>query len=157
SAGQFFTDEALVVVRDRALDGVVRRNASLDEDAAALRPTPRAPGHLTQELKAALGSAEVREVDADVGVDDAHERHVGEVESLRDHLRPEEDVDLATAHAIEDLGVRPLGAGRIDIHARNARRGKALGEHPLNLLRAEPSLTHDSAAAAIAAAPRRLT
>ena len=32
---------------------------------------------------------------ADVGVDHADERHVGEVQPLGDHLRAEQDVDLA--------------------------------------------------------------
>jgi hypothetical protein len=40
-------------------------------------------------------------VQAGVGVHDAHEHHRGEVESLGDHLRADEDVDLAVAEGIE--------------------------------------------------------
>ena len=46
------------------------------------------------------------------------------------------------ADAVEDLGVRPLAARRVDVHARDARRRKAVGEQALDLLRAESALAH---------------
>ena len=134
--------ERVIVVRHGAPHRVVRRHARLDDHLAALRPAPRAARDLAQELEAPLGRAEVRQVDPDVRVDDADERHVREVEPLRDHLRAEENVDLAAPHAIENLGVRPLAARRVDVHARDARGRKALGEQPLDLLRAQPALAH---------------
>ena len=71
--------EAVVVVRDGADDGVVGRHARLNQHTSALRAAPGPARHLAQELEAALGRAKVREVDADVRVDDADERHVRKV------------------------------------------------------------------------------
>src|SRR5688500_17034276 len=51
--------EAIVIVLDRAANGVVLGNACLDEDLAALWAASRAPGHLTQQLKTALRRPEI--------------------------------------------------------------------------------------------------
>ena len=95
---------------------------------AALRPAPRAPRDLTQKLKTTLRRSKIRKVDAHIGIDDSHEGHVREIEPLGDHLRAEQHVHIAPAHAIENLGVRPLAACRVDIHAGQARRRKPLAE-----------------------------
>ena len=62
-----------VVVGGGGLDGVVLRRVGLDDDAAAARPAAGAAGDLLQELERALAGAEVREVQSDVGGDDADE------------------------------------------------------------------------------------
>ena len=59
------------------------------------------------------------------------------VEPLGDHLRAEQDVHLAAPHAVENVGVRPLPARGVDIHARDPRGREALGQQSLDLLRAE--------------------
>ena len=73
-----------------------------------------------------------------VGVDDAHERHVRQIVALGDHLRADEDVDLARAHPREHAPrcVLPLATSR----SRRATRavGNAARERLLELLGAEP-------------------
>src|SRR6185437_3044600 len=115
----------------------------------------RPASHLTEELKATLRRAKVREVDADVGVDHADERHIWKIEALGDHLRAEQHVDLAAADPVENLGVRPLAARRVDVHARDARARKAVGEESLHLLGAESALPQQYALAARADGSRR--
>ena len=50
--------------------------------------------------------AEVGQVQADVGVDDADQRHRRHVEPLREHLRADEDVGLVRQERREDAVVR---------------------------------------------------
>ena len=69
-------------------------------------------------------------MDVHVGVDDADERHAREVESLGDHLRAEQHVDVAPAHAVQDPLMRPLPRGRVDVHARDARCREGLRRDP---------------------------
>src|SRR5688500_4101267 len=52
--------------------------------------------------------------------------------------------------------MRPLAARRIDVHPREARRWKSLGEQPLHLLRAESALPESDRAAAHAGEARLL-
>ena len=50
--------------------------------------------------------------------------------------------------AVEDRRVRPFAARRVDVHARDARRRKAIDEQTLDLLRPESALPqHDALAA----------
>src|SRR5205814_975244 len=116
-----------------------------------------ATSDLAHELERALGGAEVGKIDADIRIDDANQRDIREIESFRDHLRAEQDVDLAPADTIEDLRVRPFAARRIDVHARDACRRITLGDQPLDLLRPEAALAQHRAAAFRAADARRLS
>ena len=72
-----------------------------------------------------------------VGVDDADQRHVREMQSLGDHLRADEDVDLAGAEIAEDAPVIVLALQDVGVHARDAGVGEELRQRVLDLLRAE--------------------
>ena len=69
-----------------------------------------------------------------IRVHDAHHGHVREVQPLRDHLRPEQDVDLSLRHALEHPMVRPLGARRIQVHAGDTGLGEPETDEMLELL-----------------------
>src|SRR2546423_1879151 len=133
---------------------MVRRQPGLDQDTTAFRPPASSARHLTQELKAALGRPEIRKVDSNVRVDDADERDVRKVESLRDHLRSEKNVHLSSGDAVEYTRVRPFSARGIEVHSRYSRRGKSLGQKPLYLLRSQTALLQIPAAAARTIGPR---
>ena len=51
----------------------MRRQPGLNEDPAPLRPASGAAGDLAQKLEAALGRAEIREIDPNTRVDGADE------------------------------------------------------------------------------------
>ena len=68
-----------VVVRHGAPHGVMHRHARLNQHAPAFRAPTRATRHLAEELKAALGRAKVRQIDANVGIDHADERDIRKV------------------------------------------------------------------------------
>ena len=88
-------DEGVVIVGRRQGDARMLRLERLHQHPPAARPAARPARHLGEQLERPLGGAEVGHVQADVRVDDADQRHVGEVQPLGDHLRAEQDVDLA--------------------------------------------------------------
>ncbi len=81
----------------------------------------RTPGNLRQQLKRPLTGAEIGLMQRQVRVDDSHQRHIGEVQPFGDHLRSQEDVDLAGPEiakdpsiiifALESVGIHPCGPG----------------------------------------------
>src|SRR5262245_42063963 len=91
------------VVTNRELDCVMIRVERLDEDPS-WRVTAAGPaGDLDEELKRSLRRAEIRDRKGCVRVDHAHERDVREIVPLRHHLGSDEDVDLSSSNACEDL------------------------------------------------------
>ena len=138
----------------------------LDVDAASSRPPPGPAGHLRHELEGPLGRTEVREMEPGVRVDDPDHGHVGKIQPLRDHLRPEQDVDRSLLHALEHPMVRPLRARRVQIHAGDPRLGESetdemlelLGPqapHPLRLLAAQPADGGNNLLVTAVVAPQR--
>ena len=77
----------------------------------------------------------------EVGVNNADERDVRKMQSLRDHLRADEDVGLARAKIAEDFAVIVLALHRVGVHALDARLGKKFGERLLDALRARAGKT----------------
>ncbi len=71
-------------------------------------------------MERALGGAEIGHVQGHVGVDDADEGDVGKVQTFRDHLRADEDVDLAHAEIAEDFAVERLARHHVGIHTLHA-------------------------------------
>ena len=76
----------------------------LHDRLARLLAAAGAAGDLRQQLEGPLGGAEIGQAEADVGRDDADQRDAREVVPLRDHLRADEDVDLAVAEACQQRG-----------------------------------------------------
>ena len=86
---QFSNRETAVVVGEGEANRVVFGKRRLDDDFPAPRTAASAAGHLGQQLKRPFAGAKVGEVQANVGIDDAHERDAREVEAFGDHLRAE--------------------------------------------------------------------
>ena len=59
----------------------------LQKNVAGLFRTPRAAGHLVEELVRTFGGAQVPSGKPEIGVDHTHQRQSGEVVALREHLR----------------------------------------------------------------------
>ena len=110
----------------------------LDQDNARQIAAPRAPGRLRQKLKRALGGAEIRQTQSDVGRHDAHQRDIRNVVALGDHLRAHQDVEIAFAKTVQDALEMPLAAHRVAIHARDPRLGKIAMQLFFDFLRAGP-------------------
>ena len=110
----------------------------LDVHPATLRPASGPARDLSHELEGPLRGAKVGQMQPGVRIHDADHGHVREVQPLRDHLGPEQDVDLAPCHALEHAVVGPLRARRVQIHPDDPRLGKAQGQEMLELLGPEP-------------------
>jgi hypothetical protein len=80
--------------------------------------------HLHQLREEPLGGAEVGAEERAVGVEHAHQREAGIVVALGEHLRADEDVDLAARTGRARLQ-RALARGGVAVDARDARRGSA--------------------------------
>ena len=107
--------------KDRRVDVV-----GLDDHLARQFGASGAARNLRKELVRALAGTEIRHVEGAVRIEDADQGDVREVESLRDHLRPKEDVRLAAAESREEVVMRILARSRIGVHPQNARVRKAL-------------------------------
>ena len=93
--------EGLGVARhDRPHDRMVGLEG-LQKAEALLAGAPGAAGDLAQELEGALGGARVAIGEAEIGIDDADQRHVGEIVALGDELRADDDVGLAIGDGFE--------------------------------------------------------
>src|SRR5207237_1322941 len=105
--------------------------------APPLGPAPGPARHLRHQLERPLPGPEIGQVQPGVRVHHADDRHVRKVQSLGDHLGAEQDVELAVGHALEYPMMRPLGAGGVQVHARDASSRKAKGYEMLQLLGAK--------------------
>ena len=98
----------------------------LDDDLAGAIAATCAARHLFQQVVGALPCAEVRQLEGEVGIDHAHERDLGKVEALGDHLGAQQHGAIGRIELLEQLFVRILAARGIGIHANN---GDVLGKH----------------------------
>ena len=105
-------------------DAVVVGIQRLDDRLARELAAAGAAGDLRQQLERPLGRAEVGQAEPDVGRDHADQRHAREVVPLGDHLRADQDVDLAGGEPRQQRGDRAAPPDRVAIDARDARVGK---------------------------------
>jgi hypothetical protein len=121
---EFLGDEAVEVVVSCELDGGAVRGGGLDDDFSGHRSAAGAAGDLGEELEGAFAGAEVGGVEGEVGVEDADEGDVGEVESFGDHLGAEENVDLFGAEVAEGVAEGVFSAGGVGVEAGDFGGGK---------------------------------
>src|SRR5688572_7165623 len=95
-------EERAVVLAAGQLDAVVLGVEGLHDGLAGALAAPGPPGDLRQQLERALGSAKISESQPDVRRDDPDKRDTRKVMALRDHLRADEDVQLAGREAAEE-------------------------------------------------------
>ena len=136
AAGQLGRGEALEVAALGELDGLGGRLEGLDDDRALEAAPPRAAGDLGEQLEGPLRRPEVRQLEGEVGVEDADQGDAREIEPLGDHLRAEEQVELAGAEVREHLAELVLARHGVGVDARHAGAGEELGDDLLGALRA---------------------
>src|SRR5947209_969648 len=127
----------------------------LDQHLAAVWTTACPAGDLGQQLKGAFGGPEIRNVQADVGIDDADKGDIGKIEPLGDHLRTEKDVNKPAAKGTEHPGMAAALLHAVAIHAPHDKAGELLLNFRLQFFRAE-SLVANRPLAAGRARPRKL-
>ena len=103
----------------------------LHHDLAGAVAPAGPPRDLDEELEGALVGPEIGHVHGKVGVDQAHEGHIGKIEALGDHLGADEDIDAAGAEAGEDFAETIFFAHRVGVDALDPGLGQ---ETPHRLL-----------------------
>ena len=117
---------------DRRVLGLV----GLDDRGPPPLASPGPADRLGEQLVGPLRRALVGQVQGDVGRDDADERHVRDVEALRDEARPDEDVELARRERVEDPLRRAAPLDDVAIQAADPQPREALPDLVLDSLRA---------------------
>ena len=111
------------------------RKIGLDHHFAGERSPAGAAGDLEQQCRKPLRRAEIGAVERIVRAEHADEREPWKIVALGQHLRPDEDVDLAGFDLIAHRGESADAARAVAVDARDARCGKALRERALEPLR----------------------
>ena len=138
---------AVEQAREQRVIGIVR----LDDDLAGAIGASGAARDLQNRLREALVAARIGAEQPLIRVQHADERDAREVVALRQHLRADQDLDVARFDVVEHGGERALAARAVAIEPRDARRGKQRGELVADALRA--GADGDALAAAGAARP----
>ena len=98
-------------------------------------------------MKGALRRAVIGDEQACVSRHDANQRHIRKVEALGNHLRTDQDVDVALAKRGEHAFVRPPLGHRVGVHSRRDRLGKQLLDDGLQTLSTDAEFVHARALA----------
>src|SRR5277367_6811395 len=138
----FLFVKTVEVVAARELDRRMKRRERLHKHLALHIAATGATGDLREQLEGAFARAKIRLMQREVGVDDTDERDVRKMQPLRDHLRADEDVNLARAKITEHFPVIILALHRVGVHALDARLRKKFRERLLDFLRARAGKTN---------------
>src|SRR6185295_9630572 len=115
---------------------VVAWMVGLNQHATRQFSTPRAPGYLRNQLKGPLGGPEVGQGEPRINRDDADQRDVVKIVSLRQHLCADQQIQVALAEIEESLfELMPPRLG-IAIYAANPQPRKTLAQQLLDLFSA---------------------
>ena len=121
--------EALGIAGDDGAHHRMVRLVGLQQAEALPAGAPGPPGHLAEQLKRALGGARIAIGEAEIGIDHADQRHVGEMVALGDELRADDDVGLALGDRLQ-LEPQPPDAAQ---HVRGQHDGARVGKMPDDL------------------------
>ena len=116
----------------------VFRHPGLHDHAPGLHPAASAPCELRQQLERAFAGAEIRKPEAHIRQNHTHERHVREIESLGDHLRADQNVDLLLPKSFQDLFVGIFFLSSVRIHPRDTGAREKPGDLAFDLFCAKP-------------------
>ncbi len=129
------------------LNGRVKRRERLHDHFPFDIAAARAARHLREQLKGAFAGTKIGNVQAEIGVNNPHQRHVGEVQPFGDHLRADENVDFAGPKIAQNMAVIFLPFHRVGVHAPDASLRKHFAQGLLHLFRAQAGVADFGVAA----------
>src|SRR5690554_207797 len=115
--------ESIIIMPRGAHDSVVRWLIGLYEHPPRPIAAARPASNLREELEGPLARPEITEREALIGEDDADERDVRDIMSLRHHLRADEDI-VALCPKIREEALEALMVRYVPIEAGDLRLGK---------------------------------
>src|SRR5947208_16667098 len=99
------------------LDRRTKRRVGLYKDFTGCFSTSGASGHLCEKLKRAFPRAKIRQMQCEICIDDSDQRHIRKMETLRNHLCADEDVDIACAEIPQSFTIRFLARHLVCVHS----------------------------------------
>ena len=126
----------------------VIRKLCLHPHLAGQRATAGAAGHLREQGKQAFFCPKIRAIQPAIGIQRHHPRQAGEIMALGQHLRADQDIQLARAHLAVDLGPGVAPADGVAVDAGNARLRKLPAQGGFDALGALPQRFQVGVAAA---------
>ena len=132
---QFLLKETVEIMMARELYGWTERREGLDEDFPFDLAASGSPRDLSEELKGPLSRAKIRQMEAQIGIDDSDESHIRKMQAFGDHLCSDQDIDRAFLEGLKRLVIGVLAAHRISIHSCHPRIRKHALDGILHLLR----------------------
>src|SRR5207248_7263043 len=150
---QLFFCEPEVVVRGGVLNGVVIGKIGLQDDGSQCVAAPSASSNLRDQLKRTLGSAEIGQAKHEINANDADQGHAVHVVTFGNHLRANENVNLAGVQPVEHTPEIITAAYSVAIQPVNARLREHAMQQLFQPLRAGAEKM-DVLAAAVGAGPR---
>lgn len=109
-----------VILGGREVEDRMVGQKSLDDHFAGQLGASSSTCHLRKELENLLGGAEVGDAERGVCVEDADKRNGGEMKSLCDHLRADEDVGFVSAELFEEVFMAIFLRGGVAVHPESA-------------------------------------
>ena len=94
------------VMMPRELNRGRKRSVGLHKNFPWGLTSPGASSHLCEKLKRPFASAEIGQMQRQVRIDNSDQRHVRKMQTFRDHLRADENVDFARAEIAQRFAVR---------------------------------------------------
>ena len=155
--GQFVLNKKRIIVRLDITQHGMRGIRDLDDALSLPHPSfAGAAAHLLHQLKGPFGGPEIGKMDDAVGIQDADEVHMLEVQSFDDHLRADEDIDPLLFELLDQRVMGRFAADAVDIHPCDAGFGKDRSEMFFDPLRPEIALDEAMVAAGGADVDRRV-
>ena len=81
---------------------------------------------MLQQIVGALPCSKIGQLERKVGIDHAHERDLGKIEALGDHLGTQQHRAIGGIELLEQLFVCILAARGVGVHAND---GDVVGQH----------------------------
>src|SRR5260221_4594072 len=133
--------KAVKVMMPRKLDRRTKRGRCLHKNLPGNLSPSGAASDLSEQLECAFTSSKVGSVKSDICIDNAHQSDIRKIETLGDHLRADENVDLSTTKTTAGLSIRIRSYHGIGIHASQPGFWKKLLDDPFDLFGAEAGVT----------------
>ena len=123
---EFLLEIAGEIVVARELNRGTERRVGLHENFAGCFAASGASRDLGEKLERAFAGAEIGQMQSKIGVDDADQRDVRKMQTFRDHLCADQNIDLAGAKIAQRFAIRFLARHRVGVHAAHDRFRKNL-------------------------------
>src|SRR6266568_1742306 len=94
---QFLLEVTGEIVVPCKLNRRTKRRVSLHKNFARRFAAAGAPGDLREKLERSFACSEIGQMQCKIGVNNPDQRHIWKMQTLGDHLRADEDVDLGGA------------------------------------------------------------